>query len=99
MTKSRKNDPNDLFDDDLLDPMTVATGGGMAGKGTPAPKKKAGFYISESILDRFNRRFHQLKLDGVPIENKSALVEMALTLALDDLDRGEKSALLAELQQ
>ncbi len=58
------------------------------------PKRKAGFYFSEALLDRFTRKFHQLKLDGVPIDNKSALAEMALHFALDDLDRGEASQLL-----
>lgn len=99
MTKSKKNEPPDIFDDSSFDPMTIATATGADRKIAAAPKKKAGFYISETILDRFNRRFHQLKLDGVPIENKSALVEMALTLALDDFDRGKKSALLAALKK
>jgi hypothetical protein len=48
-------------------------------------------------LDRFTRKFHQLKLDGVPIENKSALAEMALHFALDDMDQGKASRLLKRL--
>lgn len=95
MTVSRRNEPPDIFDDNPVDPMTVAIRSPR--KKAPLPKKKAGFYISESLLDRFNRRFHQLKLDGVPIENKSALVEIALTLALDDLDKGDQGILLAAL--
>jgi hypothetical protein len=62
------------------------------------PKKKAGFYLSLTLLERFNRRYHQMKLDGVPIENKSALLEMALSFALDDLDKGERGRLWTELQ-
>ena len=61
------------------------------------PKKKAGFYFSEALLERFNRKFHRLKLDGVPVENKSMLAEMALGFALDDLDRGTASQLMKEL--
>jgi hypothetical protein len=71
--------------------MATASGNHVANK--PAPKKKAGFYLSEALIDRFNRRFHQMKLDGVPIENKSAFVEIALSYALDDLEKGEKSRL------
>ena len=97
MTASRKNDPPDIFDDDPMDPMAVATG--LSRKPAAPPKKKAGFYIAESILDRFNRCFHQLKLDGVPIDNKSSLVEIALAFALDDFDKGDKSTLLAELKR
>ena len=93
MTVSRENKPPDIFDDNPVDPMAVATR--LPRKKASPPKKKAGFYISEPLLDRFNRRFHQLKLDGVPIENKSALVEIALTFALDDLDKGDQSILLA----
>ena len=73
----------------------VATG--RAASKSAVPKRKAGFYFSEALLDRFNRKFHQLKLDGVPIENKSVLAEMALHFALDDMDRGEASQLLKRL--
>ena len=93
MTVSRKKNSPDIFDDNPVDPMTVATRSPRM-KASP-PKKKAGFYVSEPLLDRFNRRFHRLKLDGVPIENKSALLEITLTFALDDLDKGDQSLLLA----
>lgn len=64
----------------------------------PSPeKKKAGFYLSVKILDRFNRKFHELKLDGVTIENKSALLEAALSFALDDIDKGSDSLVLQQL--
>ena len=96
MTASEQHKSPDFFEDHDLDPLAAATGTG--GPRQSVPKKKAGFYLSERLLERFNRRFHQMKLDGVTIENKSALVEIALTFALDDLDRGEKSEIGAGLK-
>jgi len=60
-------------------------------------KKKAGFYISVEVLKRFDRKFYELKLAGAAIENKSALLELALTFALDDLDKGTKSRVLKNI--
>jgi hypothetical protein len=97
MTVSNNHRRPDIFEDNPLDPMAVATRSGR--RAAPSPKKKAGFYISEPLLDRFNRRFHQLKLDGLPVENKSALLAIALTFALDDFDKGEQSVLLAALSR
>lgn len=97
MTASDQKKSPDFFEEHDLDPLAAATGG----KGHPPSsirKKKAGFYLSEPLLERFNRRFHQMKLDGVTIENKSALVEIALRFALDDLDRGEESRISAALK-
>ncbi len=106
---SKRKTPPDFFEENPLDPINVATGGdkraseavvehppeSAAGKSKIRPeKKKAGFYLSLDVLDRFTRKFHELKLAGVAIENKSALVEMALAFALDDLDRGNESDLL-----
>ena len=93
------DDPNtpDFFDENRLDPVSVATG--RSHPKATVPKKKAGFYFSEALLDRFNRKFHQLKLDGVPVENKSMLAEIALGFALDDLDRGVASELLRGLEK
>jgi hypothetical protein len=96
MTASEQNKSPDFFEEHDLDPMTTATGPKTAAK-KPVPKKKAGFYLPEPLLERFNRRYHQLKLDGAAIENKSALVEVALTYALDDLDRGRQSEIIAAL--
>jgi hypothetical protein len=62
-------------------------------------KRKAGFYLSVDILNRFNRKFHELKLVGVAIENKSALLELALSFALDDMDRSHESRLLSHLMR
>ncbi len=92
MTASNRKSIPDFFDENPMDPVSVATG--RPAPKPAVPKKKAGFYFSESLLDRFNRKFHQLKLDGVPIENKSALAEIALHFALDDLDRKAASLLL-----
>jgi len=61
-------------------------------------KKKAGFYISVELLHRFNRKFYELKLAGAAIENKSALLELALSFALDDLDRGSKSQMMQNIE-
>ena len=61
-------------------------------------KKKAGFYVSVDLLDRFTRKFYELKLAGVSIGNKSSLIEMALAFALDDLDKGPKSMLLRDIK-
>ena len=60
-------------------------------------KKKAGFYLSVDIIERFNRKFHTLKLAGLAIENKSALLEAALSFALDDMDKNSKSRILKTL--
>jgi hypothetical protein len=49
-------------------------------------------------LDRFSRKFYELKLAGVAIENKSALLEVALSFALDDLDKGPKSRQLQGIE-
>jgi hypothetical protein len=55
---------------------------------------KAGFYLSDNLLDRFSTRFYGLKLASVPVENKSALLEAALAFAAEDLDRGADSRIL-----
>lgn len=96
MTVTRKkNRSPDIFDDNPVDPLAVATRSPR--KTAVMPKRKAGFYLSEPLLERFNRCFHQMKLDGVPVENKSALLETALTFALDDLDKGDESVLMTAL--
>ena len=97
MTASEKNKSPSFFEDHLLDPMATATGNRT--KSAAVPKKKAGFYLSRDLLDRFNRQFHHMKLAGAPIENKSALLELAITFALDDLDKGRRSQLLALLEK
>ncbi|CAB1061718.1 hypothetical protein D1BOALGB6SA_6493 [Olavius sp. associated proteobacterium Delta 1] len=62
-----------------------------------AVKKKAGFYLSVNILNRFTLKFHELKLAGVAIDNKSTLLEAALGFALDDMDKGEGSQVLKKI--
>ena len=49
------------------------------------------------IIERFNRKFYELKLAGIAIDNKSTLLELALAFALDDLDKGAKSRVLGRL--
>jgi hypothetical protein len=61
-------------------------------------KKKAGFYLSVDLLERFTRKFYELKLAGIAIENKSALLEAALFFALEDLDKGHKSRILQRIE-
>ena len=97
MTVSDNNNIPDFFRDNRIDPVSVATGRSSAKPSVT--KKKVGFYFSETLLDRFNRKFHQLKLDGVPVENKSMLAEMALDFALDDMDRADASHLLKRLNE
>jgi hypothetical protein len=107
---SGRNKLPDFFSGDGIDPVESATGkrqrptedkdtssakDGQTGMST---KKKAGFYLSKEILDRFTRKYHELKLAGVPIDNKSALLELALVFALDDLDKGAKSRVLQRLR-
>ena len=60
-------------------------------------KKKAGFYLSSEILERFNLKFYELKLAGVAIENKSNLLELVLAHALDDIDKGRESCILQKI--
>jgi hypothetical protein len=98
MTASEQSKYPDFFEDHQLDPLAAATGSG-APKAAPEAKRKAGFYLTEALLERFNRCFHRMKLEGAAIENKSALLEKALSFALDDLDKGQKSKLRATFEQ
>ena len=94
MTPDPKDLP-DFFDTSPVDPVQSATGGKKAPLSTP--KKKAGFYLSVALIERFDRKFHELKLAGASIDNKSMLLETALAYALDDLDRGVQSDVLKRL--
>jgi len=109
MATGRRKTP-DFFDEDGLDPVETATGypqsspedkAGAASKAGPsgamAIKKKAGFYLSVDLINRFTLKFHELKLAGVAIENKSTLLEAALGFALDDMDKGEGSQVLQKI--
>lgn len=97
MTDSERNKSPDFFEDHGPDPVSTAIGCGAAEK--TVPKKKAGFYLSEMLIERFNRHFHRMKLAGAPIENKSALLELTLLFALEDLDKGENSILLQAIHK
>ena len=97
------NKPPEFYEEQTLDPVAAATGPQI--KSPPQAdtkvqfheKRKAGFYLSNRLLDRFNRKFYELKLNGVGVDNKSALLETALSFALDDLDRGDDSQVLQRL--
>ena len=102
MAPDKKQSP-EFFEDSAFDPVHSAIGKEFKRDEErrsrdedpqPPPKKKAGFYLSMDVLERFNRKFHELKLAGVDIENKSALLEGILTFALNDLDQGEDSQVL-----
>jgi hypothetical protein len=99
MAKIEDNSP-DFFEERPFDPVNVAIGPGtksgrVKSKEIAADtKRKAGFYLSVDILNRFNRKFHELKLEGIAVENKSALLELALSFALDDMDKFNESRVL-----
>ncbi len=106
---SNKHKTPDFFEETTFDPVRTATGyparargpninppSGPAAAETPA-KKKAGFYISEDLLERFNLKYHELKLAGVAVDNKSGLLEILLAFALDDIDKGPGGKILPQL--
>jgi len=112
MTSNKRTTP-DFFEETPFDPVRTATGypaqargpdikpsfgpsGRSAAQASPA-KKKAGFYISEELLERFNLKYHELKLAGVAVDNKSGLLEILLTFALDDMDKGPNGEILPRL--
>ena len=102
MTARNKQTP-DLFADTPLDPVESATGYGSPPRSSPksiptVAKKKAGFYLSVDVLQRFTTKFHELKLAGAAVENKSTLLELALSYALDDMDKGKNSRVLKNLK-
>jgi len=108
MATGRKKLP-DFFSDNSIDPVDAVTGklksltqdkstsSEKDVKSGMSTKKKAGYYLSKEILERFNRKFYELKLAGIAIDNKSTLLELALAFALDDLDKGPKSRVLQKL--
>jgi hypothetical protein len=101
-TKNENKTPH-FFDEKPRDPVNVAIGPESASsrsspkKAASDNKRKAGFYLSVEVLDRFNRKFHELKLEGAAIENKSALLELAIAFALEDMGKGRESQLLAHI--
>ena len=100
-----RNKLPDFFSGNGIDPVESATGKrqplteGKGAKTGMSTKKKAGFYLSKEIIERFNFKFHELKLAGIAIDNKSTLLELALAFALDDLDKGRKSRVLQRLRR
>ena len=87
--------PQSSLEDKPANSSGAAAKTGTAGE--MAVKKKAGFYLSVNILNRFTLKFHELKLAGVAIDNKSTLLEAALGFALDDMDKGEGSLVLKKI--
>ena len=69
MASGKKKSP-DFFEDHWVDPVAAATRTQAAKAATR--KRKVGFYISEDLLNRFNRKFHELKLSAIPVDNKSS---------------------------
>ena len=110
---ARSKGTPDLFAQTALDPVESATGYGRSSSQPPdtgsvsasspgksdnaASKRKAGFYLSVDVLQRFTLKFHELKLAGVAIDNKSTFLELALSFALDDMDKGSNSQVLQKL--
>lgn len=93
----------DFFEENVFDPIKSATGRDLFTKATHIKtagvdkKRKAGYYLSVKVLDRFNRKYHELKLNGISIDNKSDLLEKVLLFALDDIDKGTESTVLKRL--
>jgi hypothetical protein len=50
------------------------------------------------VLQRFTLKFHELNLAGIAVDNKSTLLELALSFALDDIDKGRASQVLQNLK-
>lgn len=102
--RTDKRGAHDFFEESSIDPITAATGSDRTTRQQNDPsaaiqKQKAGFYLSKRVLARFNRKFYELKMEGRAIGNKSALLEAALDYALDDIDRGTGSQILAAIDR
>ncbi|MFZ0614196.1 MAG: hypothetical protein WAM73_18280 [Desulfobacterales bacterium] len=102
MARKTRKSP-EFFEENPFDPVDAAIGDTQKPRSTDprgaAPeKRKAGFYLSARILERFNRNFYELKLQGRPVENKSALLEAVIDFALDDIERAGESLILKRLQ-
>lgn len=79
------------------DPVAACLGaqGPQGGSGS---KAKAGYYLPEELLQRFDETWLRLRLAREPVESKSRLVELALELLLADLEAGENSRVLRLLR-
>lgn len=93
MAKDKKdNQAADFFPETSFDPLIAA----VRGENHDSDKKKAGFYLSRGLLERFDKTFYTLKIEGKGVENKSALVENLMTYALNVLDEEGYEALTAK---
>ena len=84
MATGKKKLP-DFFRDDGIDPVDAVTGmrkprtrgksrsSAKDAKTGMSTKKKAGFYLSMDIIERFNRKFYELKLAGIAVEAHCAI--------------------------
>ena len=82
MAKSKRDNPAaDFFHETGFDPLIAA----VRGETKESDKKKAGFYLSHGLLERFDKTFYTLKIEG-RVDNKSAFVEKLIDYALDVLD-------------
>ena len=96
MTASEQKTPINFFKNyNNLEPVNAATQHSTTA--AALHKRKAGFYLNTDLLERFNHCFHRLKLAGISIGNKSALVELALQYALEDLEQGDHSIILKKI--
>ena len=99
--RSDNRDSKDFFEESPIDPLAAATGvdrttrHSSGERSAAGSKQKAGFYLSKRVLARFNRKFYELKMEGRAVGNKSALLEVALEYALNDIDQGSGSKILA----
>lgn len=82
MAKSKNEKPVFLHDAGF-DPLIAA----VRGENKDYDKKKAGFYLSNTLLERFDKVFYTLKIEGNKVDNKSALVELLLKYGLDVLEK------------
>lgn len=82
MVKTKKeNRAADFFPDDF-DPLIAA----VRGETKDTDKKKAGFYLSHGLLERFDKIFYTLKIEGKEVDNKSVFVENLINYALNVLE-------------
>lgn len=100
----KKNDP--LFgdaglagtgqvDNSQYDPVSACLG-----KRAPRRKKvKAGYYLPQEVLEQLDEIYLRLRLKKEPVESKSQLVELALTMLFDDLASEENSQVLKNLRK
>lgn len=81
--KHENHQTPDFFPETNFDPLIAA----VRGETKDTDKKKAGFYLSYGLLERFDKTFYTLKIEGLGVENKSVFVEKLISYALDILEQ------------